>query len=130
MLAIDPKKDRLEFVPKCDRALPKEDQTVFVCRPLSVSEEALVSDLSRYNEDGTLTLNNYQKAVLAFRLAVEGVRNLRDGAGKEVAIDREETGLGLLVSEKFLGRVGTAVVVEVGSTIRKASKIEEDEAGN
>ena len=130
MLAIDPTKDRKEIVARVDKGRKPEEQTIFVCRPLSVYEDAAVNDLTRFGKSGELQLNTQQKNVLAFRLGLVEVRNLQGPEGKEVKLEREETPWGLAASEGFLSRVPPKVVKEIGEAIRDMSSPSEDELGN
>lgn len=118
MIALDTKRDLLRYIAETDRALPQEQQTVFNLRPLTVFEDAMVQDLTSYTGDGRMLLNTQQKAVLAFRLGVDSVQGLQDGAGKPVPLEREATQWGLVVSEAFMARLPRAVIMEVGAQVR------------
>lgn len=129
MLALDPAQDRQKIVPRCDRNLPPEQQTRFVCRPLTVFEDAQVADMTGFAQ-GKIALNLQQKNVLAFRLGVVAVENLQDVDGKSVELERVPSEWGLVLSDAFLSRIHPAVVREIGEAVREMSNPTEAELGN
>lgn len=121
MIALDPNKSKLEFVPSCDANESSENQTRFLMRPLTMSELTAIADMTKFTAQGEMNQNTRTKNLLAFRISLDTIKNLRDSEGNEVKLEREATSYGNIVSENFLARIPYEVVQEAGLYIREAS---------
>jgi len=80
-----------DYICKCDRGLPKEEQTVFKIRSLSVEQEAVLEDaLGQVKQGGDFAVNLGSQALLALNLGLENVENLTGPKGKAVKMERDE----------------------------------------
>jgi len=86
VIAIDPHKVH-DYVLKSERTLPKEQQTVFKLRCLTVSQRAEVED--NYSSiDGRLLIGSRQMVTLRHGLA--GWENMLDEAGNKIPFNEKE----------------------------------------
>lgn len=101
-----------------------KEKTTFQARGLRASEMAVIGDLVRVNPDGTIAMNRRQKAVLAFRLAITGWKNL------DLVPAWEDTIFGSLLKEDLVERIPFEVLVEIGEKILGAQNLDAESAGN
>ena len=77
-----------------EKNLVPEEQTIFVLKPLSLSEQALLKDKNRF-ADGELVLSAGQIEILSLHLGLENVENLieldNNRQEVEVKFERDET---------------------------------------
>jgi hypothetical protein len=91
-IALDPK-STFEYVLVDDRELPKEQQTTFELRGLTVSEEASVTDSMILAHGGVeeMSVRAGTHALTVLRYGLRGWRNFHDADGNAVEF---ETGRG------------------------------------
>jgi len=121
----------MDFVPLCDRDLPKEEQAVFELSFLTVDEEALITDkLGQVGADGDFKVNLGSQAVTALDLGlagarVEGLSLKRDETSKYYPCTKKRKW-----DRKELSKIPPAVRQEVAREIMRQSNITEEEEKN
>lgn len=87
--AIDPKAT-IRYVPKCERDLPVETQTVFLLRPLTARDAARMQDdiaevmTGKKSENSTMKINSGSNVLRALELGLAGWENFKTNDGKDV----------------------------------------------
>lgn len=122
-----------DYVPVCDRALPKEEQTTFVLRPLSPEDQALLDNVMGEIVDGAYQLKLGTQSLLAVHLGLHDVRNLKDEEGNEVKLVRSgpvRHGRYQEISDEFLSRIPKDVRDEISSEIRRSAVLGKEERKN
>lgn len=126
-IALDPK-STFPYVLKDDRELPKEQQTVFQLRGLTVSEEATVTDSMILAHGGVEELSvragTHQLTVL--RYGLKGWSNFKNADGADVAFEVEK-GHPRCVTDACLDRLLPKYRAELSSAILERGVITEDE---
>lgn len=79
MKSVNPK-ITVDYIPECDRELPKEEQTIFELTQLTAEEQAFLQDLS--GATGT-------QISVALNLGLAGARNFYDSNGDPVVFKRD-----------------------------------------
>jgi len=79
----------IDYVCRCDRDKPKDEQVVFELTTLTIEEEALISNTYGYKENGEMTINLGDQTVLALNLGLAGIRNAEVN-GKPLELVRDE----------------------------------------
>jgi len=130
-IAIDPNRVT-EYVLECDRALPREKQTIFKVRPptLAASTEAAATLRSVTRPDGTTTdADGHAFALVMLRRCLVGWENYRTAEGEEVAFEADSGGR---PSDKTLARIHPSYRGEIAIAISKlgSEKLSEDDLGN
>ncbi|MCF8719211.1 hypothetical protein [Nitrospina gracilis] len=96
MKAIDPSAT-FEYVPKCDRDLPEEAQTVFILKYMDARQAAKMEDqavegaVSSKGDDTSLRFRSGSKVLQALEYGLRGWRNFQDKGGNEIPF-RENNG--------------------------------------
>lgn len=72
-----------------EKDLPSNEQTVFILKNLSLSEQSVLKDQNRM-VDGEFVLASGATELLALHLGLVGVQNLEDEDGNEVVFERDE----------------------------------------
>lgn len=118
------------YVPQADRALPKEQQTEFLLRPLSFLERAYVDDESwQFSGDGTAQLMRGTRRRLALLGGLVGWSNF-DG----VPFVTEKANVGGVTAERpteaTIERIPLDVQQELAEAILDASKLSDGDRKN
>lgn len=85
-IALNPRQE-FEYVLECDRQLPVEQQTVFVLRGLTVSEQADLEDRLAVLRGGDIAMQSGTQKVTILRLGLVGWRNFRTADETEVLFE-------------------------------------------
>lgn len=104
----------------------EEKRVEFLCRPLSVAENAHIKDMIVFNSDGTMNLNIANKNLYIFRKCVTGWNNITNDMDKRVKF---KLGLGG-VSHELLDIIPFEVIEEVAQSIERVSKLGETDLKN
>jgi hypothetical protein len=84
-IAVDPART-YRYVLACERALPVEQQTVFLLKALTAREHAQIRDgLSVVDPQGNLLVRQGSGEILILTLGVLGWENFKDAQGAPVA---------------------------------------------
>lgn len=128
VFAIDPSQP-FDYVLKCDRELPHEEQTVWELKPLDVREAAQIEDGAvLFNSDGQeAKVASGSTTIKILQLGLKGVRNFRNRDGSEVQFTTAKKGT--VVSDTFLSRIGPEHRRELANAITEAAHLSEDERG-
>lgn len=86
-IALDPRQE-FDYVLQCDRALPVDQQTVFVLRGLTVAEEARIEDSLAVLADGGVSMRSGEQKLQILRMGLRGWRNFRRADGTEVPFQK------------------------------------------
>lgn len=96
MIALEPGKT-VDYVCKCDRALPKTQQTVWKVRYPTMREEAyIMDDSTKFKRSASdkseleFTMSSVEQAYKALSVCLMGCDNFRDSKGNEVKLKRDE----------------------------------------
>jgi hypothetical protein len=113
VIAVDPTKT-VEYVLREDRSLPREQQTVFLVKPLTLQQECEVARVAANDahEAGTLILVH----------GLRGWSNLPDAAGADVAFEGDSKGNPTRTS---LARLTSAQRTELGLVIHAGCQEEQ-----
>lgn len=126
-IALDPKAT-FQYVLECDRSAPKEDQTVFELRGLTVAEEARVADAMITSTPGAEELNfrsgTHQLTVL--RAGLKGWTGFSDASGEEVPFVQSK-GHPRHITDECLDRLLPAWRQELVNAIMERGGVTEDE---
>lgn len=95
-----------EYILKDDRALPVEEQTIFVLKSLDAIERAAVMD-----EAASRGAGNVETSLLLTQHAIVDIKNLFDADGKKVKFKKEE-GCDY-ASIDLIKQLGTAIAGEL-----------------
>jgi hypothetical protein len=119
--ALTPKSE-FEYVLRCDRELPEEDQTVFILRPLTVSEQAEVADVMFGGTAGSedLIVRSGSVQIKTLRKGLVGWKNFLREDGSEVtfAVENKRKGIQL----QLLDLLSMEHRVELSDAISSGSK--------
>lgn len=130
MIALSPKK-QWDYVCEMDKALPKEQQTVWVLKALTPEQEAIADDNLGAMKDGNYQVRLGTQALLVLSMGLADVRNFPDETGNETTITYGEPSDGVeMLSAEFLGAIPKDVRAEIAAEILGASKPSEDELKN
>lgn len=133
MKAISPK-GLIRFVPSVDKKLPKEEQTVFILKPLTVEEEAILDDAQWRVINGKREFSFARKCLAAIHLALVGVENFSDEDGNKFNVEREEfehETLGIKeIKEEFLAKIPKSVRDEIALAILTSMNPTEEQRKN
>jgi len=111
VIAIDPHKVH-DYVLKSERALPKEQQTVFKLRCLTVSQRAEVDD-NYTSLDGRLLTGTRQLTTL--RLGLAGWENMLDEAGNKIPFNEKEAAASIaFLPHRVMGELVDAIFLLPG----------------
>lgn len=118
----------LRHVCACDRALPRDQQTVWILNVLDVPDAALIVDLVRQADSKAGS-----GELVSLRLGLAGVENFRDEAGVEIRWEAEEKIIfgrkRVVVSDAFLKRLPPDVREELAGAIY-TQRVHEDDRKN
>ena len=90
MKAVSPRQVT-RFVPSCDQALPIEEQTTIIIKPLTVDEESILDDSQwRVDTDGTRKFSFSSKMLMALHIGLGSIENFVDENGERITVEREE----------------------------------------
>ena len=133
MKAVDPNSTR-DYIPLCDRDLPKDQQTVFELKTLTPREDRLIEN-SIAIRDGQMAINLGDQYALALSMGLVGVRNFTDAKGKDVKIEHESEkihGFVRPLKESFLAKIPKEIRLEIAREIIDGAggAITEEEAKN
>lgn len=123
MKAFNPKARR-EYVLTAERALPADQRTVWVLRPLTVFERAAIMDYG--HGDGVGGRMRHAGAIEAVRFGVAGWRNLLDESGQAIEPTFDPDG-GL--ARSVIERLPVAAVFELFAAIMSFETLTEADAG-
>lgn len=132
MLFLDPK-TTWDYVPECDRALPEEEQTVFVLKHFSAKEDALVQNqLGSVNEKGNYSLAIGTQDLFVLNLGLVDVRNGKGSDGNPVKLTRSMKAVnGILeLHPDFINRIPKEIRSELSKAIQRGSYLEVEEIKN
>ena len=126
-IALDPKAT-FNYVLECDRSAPKEDQTVFELRGLTVAEEARVADAMITSTPGADELNfrsgTHQLTVL--RAGLKDWSGFTDASGEVVPFVTSK-GHPRHITDEALDRLLPAWRQELVNAIMERGGVTEDE---
>ena len=132
MKAITPK-EKWEYVPQCDRNLKKEDQTVFILKPLTAHQHALYDDNAAQIVDGKYMVKHGTQNLMLINFGLESVVNFKDNDGNPIVVERDESriyhGVNPL-TDSFISRIPRPIVVELTGEIYSGSIVGEQEVKN
>lgn len=90
-----------EYILKCDRELPQEQQTVFLITPLSAKAQTEIEDLLSSDENAIMEIatddrtvkmpydaGRSEKKMRALRVGLTGWRNYKDAEGNDVPFEK------------------------------------------
>lgn len=122
--------ETMDYVPRGDRELPPEQQTVFVLRTFDAKTKAKVSDAGlraeRVGDDLQYQMAQGQSAYEYVRRGVKTWRNLKNGAGADVpCMTTKEEGREVL-TEGSLNAVAR-VINELAGAVVRFNRLEQDE---
>jgi hypothetical protein len=137
MKAIDPRKT-VEYVPMCDRALTPEEQTVFVLKALTVSDEDAIRDsLFVANGDGDHIASLANQQTTALHVGIADVKNFEVPFArktKTVIGQGQVPVIGAFgvqeIEEQFLIRIPLKVRAEVAQVILKSMNPSDEDLKN
>jgi hypothetical protein len=109
-----------EFIAPSDSALPADQQTVWLLRPLDVFDNAEVADAY---SDGTG--GNMRRLLTYLRLSLVGWRNFKDESGADVPF----VGLNGRATDEDIRKIPTAYAHELVKAIFEAEAISRKQAG-
>lgn len=127
MIARDPR-TTWDYVLVADRALPKEERTVFHIRHLTAAEEHEALDTVHVDSAGgdLLIRNTGSRALAILRAGLAGWTNLRDAAGGQVSFEGAKSGR---ATEADLMRLTLGQRMELARAIESETQVSEDELG-
>lgn len=99
-----------EYVPKSDRALPPDQQTVFLYRPLSNTDEFALAD--KHGSFGTMERKWWYGADMVKR-ALVGWRNFKMANGEEAPFTKDEFGIATNDTLNFVGPLLTELIFAI-----------------
>jgi hypothetical protein len=126
-IALDPKAT-FEYVLEDDQSLPKEDQTVFTLRGLTVAEEARVADsmISGLPGQDELSFRSGTHQLTVLRYGLRGWTGFLDGEGKPVAFETSN-GSPRHVKDSSLDRILPKYRTELVNAILERGSVNEAE---
>ncbi len=128
--AVDPN-EIVDYVPKCDRELPEEKQTVFMLSILKASDAARMEDsLTETSlggkKENKMRIRSGSKVLDALRGGLKGFRNFRGADGNEIAW-RENAGT---PHKDVIDAIPPKIRRELAEFIIEGSELSEDEEKN
>lgn len=116
-------KTQYELVAESDLGLPKDEQTVFVYRPLTVAEQALLADHSGAVDEvtGKWQMSMGTQSLMAIHIGLIEVRNFKEDDGSKIELVREDElryGAYYEIKESFLERISLLERNRLGGHIR------------
>lgn len=126
-IALDPK-STFSYVLRDDRELPKEQQTVFELRGLTVAEEASVTDSMILAHGGVeeLSVRAGTHALTVLRFGLKGWSNFKNADGADVAFEVEK-GHPRHITDTCLDRLAPKHRQELMQAILDRGTVTEDE---
>jgi len=132
MKAIIPK-ETWEYVPDCDKALPENEQTKFILKPMTAAQHALYDDNAAQVVDGKYLVRHGTQNLMLLNFGIESVHNFNDEKGNPIQVERDEHrafhGVNPL-TEDFLKRIPRPIQVEIAGEIYAGNIIGEEEVKN
>lgn len=132
MKALTPKQ-KWEYVPLCDRNLPKEEQVVFILKPLIAEHRAIWQDHSASVVNGQYVVQQGTQNLMLLNFGLDSVNNLKDYNDNPVVISRNESrsyyGVQPL-TEEFLAAIPYDIQIEVATEIYHGTTVGETEVKN
>jgi pyridoxal biosynthesis lyase PdxS len=134
VIAVSPEETR-EYIAKEDRKVPETEQTVWLLRYFTISQNAQLINVVKNPQQQAIALGDI--LLLVVRSGLVGVRNFKDGNGVQVPF--EQTAMSLLgtkdlrvPSNAFLSRLPSRLIDELSQAILKEEdhRVDEDEAKN
>ena len=124
-----------DYICKCDRELPEEEQTVWRLRTLTEEQyRQLVDKLTTTDqESGELRFNLGSHIYRAVRYGLVGVKNFRDENGKEIELVTTQRGPKpehAVVRDEFIAKIPPQVRHELADAIVERNKLAHSEAKN
>lgn len=136
MKAVSPK-TTYEYVPKCDRELPPDEQTVAVFSHLTIEQEAYLDDRTgSLDADGGYQITMGSQNLLALHMGLKELRNFHDPDGNLVELQRDQNKkanlpeVGRPWKTSQLSFIEKSVRQEFAEVIRKGGEIEEEDRKN
>jgi len=136
MKAISPK-TTFDYVCKCDRDLPKEDQTIWELSHLTAEQEAYLEDRTgALNNDGGYQVSVGSVNLIALHMGLKGVRGFYDENGNKADLVRDERKAKKLPgglrpwTDKSLSMIHKDERDELADVIRQTGVLDEEELKN
>jgi len=126
-IALDPQAT-FDYVLEDDRKLPKEEQTVFTLRGLTVSEEARVADtmISSIPGQEELAFRSGTHQLTVLRQGLRGWSNFNSPEGEEVPFDKSRAHP-KVITDDCLDRLSSVHRQEIVSAILDRGAVTESE---
>tara|TARA_R110000824_G_scaffold209433_1_gene395214 strand:+ start:115 stop:507 length:393 start_codon:yes stop_codon:yes gene_type:complete len=126
-IALDPKAT-FDYVVEDDRKLPKEEQTTFTLRGLTVSEEARVADtmISSIPGQEELAFRSGTHQLTVLRQGLRGWSNFMSPGGEEISFDKGKAHP-KVITDDCLDRLSSAHRQELVSAILDRGAVTESE---
>jgi|TARA_R110000824_G_scaffold379777_2_gene571903 hypothetical protein len=126
-IALDPKAT-FEYVVEDDRSLPKEEQTTFTLRGLTVSEEARVADtmISSIPGQEELAFRSGTHQLTVLRQGLRGWSNFMSPDGEEISFEKSKSHP-KVITDDCLDRLSSAHRQELVSAILDRGAVTEAE---
>lgn len=132
MKALNPR-SITRFVPSCDKDAAKEDQTVFLLKPLTIAEESLLDDAQWKTVNGKREFSFARKCLSAIHLGLFSVENFKDDEGRNIVVSREdfENDDGIKeIKDSFLSSIPKSVRDEIAIAILSSMNPTEEQKKN
>lgn len=112
-----------EYVPKCDRELPPEQQTVFILGWLSVFDYTAMAEMFKDVKDDEKI---FERLAEIARRAIRGWRRFPLPDGSEAPFEK---GSDNVATRETLERIGATEIVEIATDVGLNEKLTPDDVG-
>lgn len=132
MKALTPRTE-WEYVPLCDRALPAEDQTVFILRAPTGVQAAQYEDNSAEILDGKYIVKHGTQNLMLLNFSLVDVKNFKNDKGEEIKLERDIERISFGVNpltDNFLASIPRKIQMEISNEIYVGMTIGEQELKN
>lgn len=132
MKAITPRSE-WEYIPKCDRNLKPEEQSVCILRPLTPEQKAFLDDNASEIVDGKYRTRTGTQNFLLLNFGLVRINNFKNAQDQEVKTERDEKRVLCGVhplTDAFLSAIPDEIMYEIATEIYMGSKVGETDKKN